>query len=120
MGSPARSTYVYMPDDVVRFIRWAPNFGAAAFALRPLPLDKGLALEVGAGAAMAAQGSSSSVTLDFKFKGFDVFGAGAAMEPHNSSSSSFLDVLLDCKLEANLGTHQFQLVHIHKIHQVNN
>lgn len=71
-------------------------------APRPLPDDKGLALVVGAGAAMAAQGSSSSVTADFKFKGFDVFGAGAAMAPHKSSSSSLLNfgVLLGRILEA--------------------
>lgn len=68
----------------------------------PLPADNGLARVVGAGAAMAAQGSSSStVTLDFTFNGFEpVFGAGAAMEPHRSSSSSLggLAVLLVPKL----------------------
>lgn len=95
---------VYIPDDVVRFIRWAPNFGAASLAPLPLPADKGLALVVGAGAAMEAQGSSSSVTVDFKLKGFDDFGAGAAMEPHKSPSSSLLNfgVLLDSKLEAKI------------------
>ena len=92
---------VYIPDDV-RFIRWAPNFGAAGLAPRPRPADKGLTLVVGAGAAIAAQGSSSSVTFGFKFKGFDVFGAGAAMEPHKSSSSSLFNfgVLMDRKFEA--------------------
>lgn len=51
---------------------------------------------------MAAQGSSSSVAADFKFKGFDVFGAGAAMAPQRSSSSSLLNfgVLLGSILEA--------------------
>lgn len=97
----ASGNSVYIPDEDVRFIRWAPNFGAAGLAPRPLPADKGLALVVGAGAAMAAQGSSSSVADDFKFKGFDVFGAGAAMEPHKSSSSlPNFGVLLGRKLEA--------------------
>lgn len=91
----------YMPYDV-RFIRWAPNFGAAGLAPLPLPADKGLALIVGAGAAMAAQGSSSSVWADFKFKGLAVFGAGAAIDPHKSSSSSLFNfgVLFDSKFEA--------------------
>lgn len=55
----------------------------------PLPADNGLARVVGAGAAMAAQGSSSStVPLAFTFNGFEtVLGAGAAMEPQRSSSS---------------------------------
>lgn len=99
-GFQASGNYVYIPDDDVRFIRWAPNFGAAGLAPLPLPADKGLALVVGAGAAMEAQGSSSSVVVDFKFK--DVFGAGAAMAPHKSSSSSLLNlgVFLDFKLEA--------------------
>ena len=58
----------------------------------PLPADKGLALLVGGGAAMAAQGSSSSTApAVFTLSGFDaVFGAGAAMDPHKSSSSSLL------------------------------
>jgi hypothetical protein len=51
---------------------------------------------------LAAQGSSSSVAVDFKFKGFDVFGAGVARAPHKSSSSSMLNfgVLLGCKIGA--------------------
>lgn len=93
----------YMPDDV-RFIRWAPNFGAAGLATLALLVDNGLALVVGAGAAMAAQGSSSSVWAVFKFKGLAVFGAGAAIDPHKSSSSSLLNfgVLLDSKFEARI------------------
>lgn len=82
---------IHIPEEV-RFILCAPSFGAAGLAARPLPTDKGFTFVVGAGAAMAAHGSSSStVALDFTFKGFDaVFGAGAAMEPHKSSSSSLI------------------------------
>lgn len=56
----------------------------------PRPADKGLALVVGGGAAMAAHGSSSSTAPAlFMLRGLDdVFGAGAAMDPHKSSSSS--------------------------------
>lgn len=87
---------IYIPDEDVRFILWAPNFETVVFALRPL-VDKGLALVVGGGAAIAAHGSSSStagavvVVADLTFTGlrFNV-GAGAAMEPHKSSSSSLL------------------------------
>lgn len=96
---------IHIPDDV-RFILCAPNLGAAGLAPRPLPADKGIALVVGAGAAIAAQGSSSStVALAFKFKGFDdVFGAGAAMEPHKSSSLFLaIAVLLGRKLVAAIG-----------------
>jgi hypothetical protein len=97
-------------------------------APRPLPADKGLALVVGAGAAMAAQGSSSSVAVDFKFKGFDVFGAGAAMAPHKSSSSSLLnfDVLLGRKIGAtNKNSKPFKLMHeyiqiINQVHELSN
>lgn len=94
---------IYIPDDV-RFILCAPNFGAAGLAPRPLLADNGLALVVGAGAAMAAQGSSSSAAIDLKSKDFDdVFGAGAAMEPHKSSSSFLLKfvTLFGRELEAN-------------------
>lgn len=71
-------------------------------APRPLPAAKGLALVVGAGAAMAAHGSSSLVVVEFKFKGLDVVGAGAAMAPHKSSSSSLLNLggILGRELEA--------------------
>jgi len=70
-------------------------------APRHLPADKGLALVVGAGAALAARAAAaSSATVDFKFKGFDVFGAGAALAPHKSSSSSLhnFGLVLGCKL----------------------
>lgn len=95
---------IYIPVQDILFILCAPNFGAAGLAPLPLPAAKGLALVVGGGAAIAAQGSSSStVAADFTFKGFDdVLGAGAAMEPHKSSSSSFsaLTVLFGRKLVA--------------------
>lgn len=68
-------------------------------------MDNGLALVVGAGAAMAAQGSSSSsVWAVFKLKGLPVFGAGAAIDPHKSSSSSLFNfgVVLDSKFEARI------------------
>lgn len=88
------SQFCYIPVEDVLFIRCAPSFGAAGFAPRPLPADKGLAFVVGGGAAIAAQGSSSDVPADFTFSGFEaVLGAGAAMEPHKSSSS-FLFALL--------------------------
>lgn len=79
----------HIPEDDVRLILCAPNFGAAALLPLPLPADSGLARVEGAGAAMAAQGSSSSTgALDFTFNGFEtVLGAGAAMEPQRSSSS---------------------------------
>ena len=82
----------YTPEEDVRFILWAPNFGAAGFVPRPRPADNGLALVVGGGAKIAAQGSSSSAAeAALTFKGFNaLFGAGAAMEPHKSSSSSFV------------------------------
>ncbi|KAJ6422326.1 hypothetical protein OIU84_027310 [Salix udensis] len=93
----------YIPDEDVRFILCAPNFGAAGLP-RPLPAANGLALVVGGGAAMEAQGSSSSsVVADLTFKGLvEVFGAGAAIEPHKSSSSSFVTftVLFGRKLVA--------------------
>lgn len=56
---------------------------------RPRPADKGLALVVGRGAAIAAHGSSlSREALVFAFRGFvPTFGAGAAIEPHKSSSA---------------------------------
>lgn len=60
-------------------------------APRPRPEDSGFALVVGGGAAMAAQGSSSSdCTVFFEFNGLEeVAGRGAAMDPHKSSSSVF-------------------------------
>ena len=54
------SSVHHIPDEV-RLMRWAPSLGAAGLAARPRPEDKGFALVVGGGAAMAAQGSSSSV-----------------------------------------------------------
>lgn len=102
----------YIPEDV-RFILCAPSFGAASLAPRPLPAANGLALVVGGGAAMAAQGSSSSsVDAAFTFKGFDVdLGAGAAMEPHKSSSSSFVafTVFLGRKVAAEKGLNKHLL-----------
>ena len=89
---PCSLSLNYIPDEDVRFILCAPNFGAAGLP-RPLPATSGLALVVGGGAAIAAQGSSSSssAVADLTFKGFLlVFGAGAAIEPHKSSSSSFV------------------------------
>lgn len=66
----------YIPDEDVRFILCAPNFGAAGLP-RPLPATSGLALVVGGGAAIAAQGSSSSSAVaDLTFKGLAVvFGS---------------------------------------------
>lgn len=54
----------------------------------PLPRDKGFALVVGGGAAIAAHGSlSSKEAVVFLFTGFEVdFGGATAMEPHKSSS----------------------------------
>lgn len=92
---------IYIPEDV-RLILWAPNFGTVGFA-RPLPADKGLALVIGGGAAMAPHKSSSSDFEAPELKAIDVvFGGGAAMEPHKSSSSSldFRAVLLDGKFDA--------------------
>lgn len=51
----------------------------------PLPKDKGLALVVGGGAAMAAQGSLSSM-LFLADVLEAVFGGGAEIEPQRSSS----------------------------------
>ena len=68
---------------------------------RPRPADKGLALVVGGGAAIAAQGSSlsSEAELACALKGFaTIFGAGAAIEPHNSSAS-----LLTCEVDFGRG-----------------
>ena len=93
----------HIPVDDVRFIRCAPSFGAAGLFPLPPPADNGLARVVGAGAAMAAQGSSSSiVVLAFTFNDFEpVLGAGAAMEPHRLSSSlAGLGVLLEPELES--------------------
>lgn len=79
----------YIPE--VRFILWAPNFGAVGLA-RPRPADKGFTEVVGGGAAIAAQGSSRSTAEEaagFTFKDLEeLLGTGAAMEPHRSSSSS--------------------------------
>lgn len=85
------SSNVHHIPDEVRLMRWAPSLGAAGLAPRPRPEDNGFALVVGGGAAMAAQGSSSSdCTVFFKFNGLEVVaGGGAAMEPHKSSSSVF-------------------------------
>ncbi|CAF1800348.1 unnamed protein product [Brassica napus] len=55
------SSSVHYIQDEVLLMRWAPSLGAAGLATLPRPEDKGFALEVGVGAAMAAQGSSSSV-----------------------------------------------------------
>ena len=66
------SSVHHIPDEV-RLMRWAPSLGAAGLAARPRPEDKGFALVVGGGAAMAAQGSSSSdCTVFFKFNGLEV------------------------------------------------
>ena len=95
---------IYIPDEDVRFILCAPNLGAAGLVPLPLPADKGFALVVGGGAAIAAQGSSSSTApAVLTFNGFDAdFGGGAAIEPHKSSSSSFVTfaVLFGRKLVA--------------------
>lgn len=59
---------------------------------RPRPIE-GLAVVVGTGAAIAAQGSlSSSAPLLFTFKGF-AEGAGAAIAAQGSSSSTVLFAL---------------------------
>ncbi|KAH0881975.1 hypothetical protein HID58_058071 [Brassica napus] len=55
------SSSVHYIQDEVLLMRWAPSLGAAGLATLPRPEDKGFALEVGVGAAMAAQGTSSSV-----------------------------------------------------------
>lgn len=95
-----------IPDEDVRFILCAPNLGAAALVPLPLPADNGFTFVVGGGAAMAAQGSSSSTApLVLTFNDFEaIFGVGTAIEPHKSSSSSFVDtaftVLFDLKLVA--------------------
>ena len=66
------SSVHHIPDEV-RLMRWAPSLGAAGLAARPRPEAKGFALVVGGGAAMAAQGSSSSdCTVFFKFNGLEV------------------------------------------------
>lgn len=77
----------YIPDEDVLPIFCAPNLGCAGFVPRPLPKDKGLALVVGGGAAMAAHGSASSFTTA-GFSGFVAdFGGGAAIELQRSSTS---------------------------------
>ncbi|KAL3569760.1 hypothetical protein D5086_029650 [Populus alba] len=79
LASPSSLSLNYIPDEGVRFILCAPNFGAAG-SPRPLPATTGFALVVGGGAAMAAQGSSSSSAVaDLTFKGLAVvFGCKLA------------------------------------------
>lgn len=78
---------LYMPVEEVLPILWAPSFGCAGFAPRPLLDDaRGLALVAGGGAAMAPHRSSLFAAAGFKAFPDD-FGWGAAIEPQRSSSS---------------------------------